>query len=344
MRLHENAAANVGRMYIWDDQWLARRTETALFPEIPIIDPHHHLWDRDGMSRYLLTDLQADTGAGHNVEGTVYMECAWGYRTDGPDRMRPVGETETITDIADLSVGNGAEIKGIVSFADMTLGDEVHDVLEAHIAAGRGRFRGIRHATAFDPSAEIRRTHTKPTNNLMATDAFRHGVQRLGALGLTFDAWLYHRQIPELAALARAVPECTFVLDHLGGILGTGPYAGQRSAILEQWRIDIADLATCPNVVMKVGGIGMVIFGLGFEHQPLPPTSADLVAAWGDPIRFVIEQFGPQRCMFESNFPVDKVSCSYVTLWNAFKLIAADMPRADQALLFHDTATRVYRL
>ena len=178
----------------------------------------------------------------------------------------------------------------------------------------------------------------------MADPAFRLGVQRLGALGLSFDAWLYHPQIRELTALARAVPECIFVLDHLGGMLGTGPYAAKRAVILEQWRIDIAELATCPNVYMKLGGIGMVEFGLGFEQQATPPTSLDLVNAWGDPIRFAIEQFGPQRCMFESNFPVDRMSCSYVTLWNAFKRIAADMSPDDKAELFYGAARRAYRL
>ena len=334
----------VGAMYVWHDEWLAKRTEMALEPDLPIVDPHHHLWDRPEMSRYLLDDLQRDTAGGHNVEATVFMECAWGYRTNGPEHLRPVGETETIATIAEQSLASGAEIKGIVSFADMTLGDAVAEVLEAHIEVGRGRFRGIRHATAYDPSGEIRRTHTRPSHDLMADPTFRRGVQRLGAMGLSFDAWLYHPQIPELTSLARALPECTFILDHLGGMLGTGPYAGKRSEILQQWRLDIADLATCPNVNMKLGGIGMVLFGIGFEHRDLPPTSVELVEAWGGPIRYALEQFGPQRCMFESNFPVDKMTCSYVTLWNAFKRIASDMTSDEVALLFHDTASRVYRL
>ena len=331
-------------MYVWDDNWLARQTEAVIEPDLPIIDPHHHLWDRDGMSRYLIDDLHGDTSAGHRVEATVYIECAWGYRIEGPQHLRPVGETETVAEIAELGLGQGAEIKGIVSFADMTLGDAVDEVLHAHIAAGHGRFRGIRHATAFDASEQIRRTHSRPTAHLMADPTFRLGVKRLGALGLSFDAWLYHPQIRELTALARAVPECTFVLDHLGGMLGTGPYAGRRAEILEQWRIDIAELATCPNVYMKLGGIGMVVFGLGFENHATPPTSLDLVDAWGDPIRYAIDQFGPQRCMFESNFPVDRMSCSYVTLWNAFKHIAAGMGHDDKTALFYGTASRAYRL
>jgi predicted TIM-barrel fold metal-dependent hydrolase len=178
----------------------------------------------------------------------------------------------------------------------------------------------------------------------MAEPAFRAGVARLAAHDLSCDAWLYHPQIPELTALARAVPECTFVLDHLGGMLGTGPYEGRRAEILEQWHLDIAELATCPNVVVKLGGIGMVVFGLGFEARPAAPTSADLAAAWSDPILAAIDRFGVDRCMFESNFPVDKASCSYTVLWNSFKRLTSGCSAAEKAQLFHDTAARVYRI
>ncbi|MGD9705868.1 MAG: amidohydrolase [Acidimicrobiia bacterium] len=331
-------------MYTWDVDWLSQRTEVVVEPELRIVDPHHHLWEREGMSRYVLEDLHADTGAGHRVEQTVFVECAWGYRTDGPAPLRPVGETETIAAIAEQSVGHGAEIAGIVGFADMTLGDAVAEVIEAHEVAGRGRFRGIRHASAFDADRRIRRAHSRPTAGLMADDSFRRGVARLASYGHSFDAWLYHPQIRELTALARAVPQCTFILDHMGGMLGTGPYAGRRDEILAQWRVDIAELATCPNVTMKLGGIGMVVFGLGWEARPEPPTSGELAAAWAEPITYAIEQFGVERCMFESNFPVDKMSCSYVVLWNAFKRIARGSSTEEKAALFHGTASRTYRL
>jgi L-fuconolactonase len=331
-------------MFVWQDDWLAQHDEPVLEPDLAIIDPHHHLWEREGMTRYLLGDLHQDTGAGHRIEATVFVECAWGYRTEGPEELRPVGETETVAAIAAASGGADAEIGGIVSFADMRLGDAVEDVLAAHAAAGDGRFRGIRHATAYDQDRRVRLTHTRPVPALMADDAFRRGVARLASLDLSFDAWLYHPQIPELTGLARAVPEGRFVLDHLGGPLGIGPYEGRRAEVLEQWRTDLAELATCPNVSVKLGGIGMTAFGLGFEARPEPPSSDDLVAAWGEPIAYVVEQFGADRCMFESNFPVDKMSCSYVTLWNAFKKIAADAGPAEKADLFHDTAARVYRL
>lgn len=332
-------------MFVWNDTWLARHTEEIIDPARPIIDPHHHLWDHPNMGLFLLDELHGETGSGHNVVGTVFVECAWRYRTDGPPEMAPVGETAAVAELAERSATSaGAEIKGIVSHADMQLGAAVGPVLDAHIAAGGGRFRGIRHATALDDDRRIQRSHSRPTPGLMADPQFIEGVRTLAGKGLSFDAWLYHRQITELTALARAVPECTFVLDHLGGMLGTGPYEGKRAEIIAQWKLDMAELATCPNVNVKLGGIGMVIFGLGFENRPEPPTSADLVREWGGPITSAIEQFGPERCMFESNFPVDKMSCSYPVLWNAFKLIAADASEADKALLFHDTASRVYRL
>ena len=331
-------------MYVWKDEWLAGRTEDVIDPQLPIIDPHHHLWNHAGMGRYLLDDLHADTGAGHRVEATVFVECAWGYRTDGPEHLRPVGETSMVAEAAERSAAAGAEIKGIVGFADLTLGDRVDEVLDAHVDAGRGRFRGIRHATALDGDERVPRSHTRPSAGLMGTPEFIAGVSRLADRGLSFDAWIYHPQIVELTALARAVPGCTFVLDHLGGVLGVGPYEGMRAEVLPQWRADMAELATCPNVHVKLGGIGMVIFGLGFEHLPAPPSGADLAAAWGGPVRHVIEQFGADRCMFESNFPVDKMSCGYVPLWNSFKLMAADAGPGERAALFHDTAQRVYRL
>ncbi|MEO5898898.1 MAG: amidohydrolase family protein [Ilumatobacteraceae bacterium] len=329
--------------YVWQGDWLDRRVEVAIDPALPIIDPHHHLWDASSrLPQYLTPDLQADTGAGHNVLATVFIDCAWNYRKDGPESLRPVGETETAAAAAAGSDPSGSRIGAIVSFADMTLGDAVAEVLDAHIAAGNGLFRGIRHATALDADPAVRRSHTSPTPLLMAEPSFQRGVRVLASKSLTFDAWLYHPQITELAGLARAVPECTFVLDHVGGPLGIGHYAGHRDEIMAQWRIDIADVASCPNVVVKLGGIGMAIYGLGFEQQPDPPTSDDLVEAWGGPIAYCIEQFGVDRCMFESNFPVDKVSCSYVTLWNSFKKMTAGASQVERAALFHDTAARVY--
>jgi len=325
-------------------QWLARTTEAALQPELPICDPHHHLWDHP-TDRYLLDELRADTGAGHNVVSTVFLECGSAYREDGPEELRPVGETAFVAALAEESARTpGAEIKGIASFADLSLGEAVRPVLEAHVEAGRGRFRGIRHATAHDPSPDIRVSHTHPRPGLMREATFQRGVAELGRLDLTFDAWLYHPQLPELVDLARACPDVRIVLDHLGGPLGIGPYRGRRDEVLVDWRRDLAAVAACPNVVLKVGGIGMPIYGLPWHKGERPPSSEELAAAWGDDIRWAIEQFGPSRCMFESNFPVDRQGGSYVVLWNAFKRIAAGSSPSEQADLFHDTAVRAYRL
>ena len=330
-------------MFVWNEDWLATRVENVIEPDLEIVDPHHHLWEHEGMTPYLLPDLHADTGGGHRVTGTVFVDCTWGYRTVGPEHLRPVGETETVVE-ASRQGGEGSVIRGIVGFADLTLADAAGEVVDAHIEAGQGRFSGIRHATAHDDDRRISRSHTRPRAGLMADPAFRRGVAELAKRDLSFDAWLFHRQIPELTSLARALPDNRFVLDHLGGILGTGPYAGQRDEILAQWRIDVVELASCPNVFVKVGGIGMVIFGLGFERQPLPPSSDELVAAWGGPMRHVIETFGVERCMFESNFPVDKMSCSYVTLWNAFKKVSKGASANEKAWLFRQTAESFYRL
>ena len=309
--------------------------EEALEPELPILDPHHHLWDHP-TSRYMVEELRDDTGSGHAVVRTVFVECASAYRTAGPEAFRPVGETDFV-----VAADHSGFIAGIVGFADLTAPD-VADVLTAHVDAGRGRFRGIRHVNAFDPSPDIRRSHTSPPPGLLGDAAFRSGFAALGRAGLRFDAWLYHPQLPELTDLARAHPDVPIILDHLGGPLGIGPYANRRDEVLDVWRQAMDEVASCDNVVLKLGGIGMPIFGLGFHKQDGETTSEELAAAWGDEIRWCIERFGVDRCMFESNFPVDKASCTYVVLWNAFKRIAAGASPAEKAALFHDTAARAY--
>lgn len=327
-------------------QWLAQVSEEIVDPQLPICDPHHHLWDHPG-SRYLLDELMLDTGSGHNVVSTVFVECASMYRAGGPVAMQPVGETEFVNGVAAMSAsgiyGDMRACAGIVSFADLTLGAAVGEVLDAHMAASP-RFRGIRHASSWDASKEVRNAHTKPSEHLLADVRFREGYAELGKRGLSFDAWLFHPQIPELTDLARAFPETTIIFDHFGGPLGIGPYAGKREPIFEQWKKDVSELASCPNVVAKIGGIVMAINGFGFHKADKPATSDAIVADTGPYHLHAIEQFGADRCMFESNFPVDKVSCSYAVLWNAFKKLAKDFSPSEKAALFHDTATRVYRL
>ena len=328
------------------EEWLAQVREDVLEPDLPICDPHHHLWDYPGR-RYLLDELLADIGSGHNVVSTVFMECGSMYRADGAEAMRPVGETEFVNGIAAMSASGGYGASrvcaAVVGYADLNLGAAVGDVLDAHAAASQ-RFRGIRHAAGWDASDEVRNSHTNPTPGMLATARFREGFAELGKRDMTFDAWLYHTQIPELTALAQAFPDQPIVFDHFGGPLGIGPYAGKRAEIFAAWREAVADLAHCPNVVAKLGGLVMAINGFGFHKNERPATSGELVAATGDYYRHMIDCFGAERCMFESNFPVDKVSCSYRVLWNAFKKLAANFSATEKASLFHDTATRAYNV
>jgi L-fuconolactonase len=333
-------------MAIGERDWLDQVNEDVVEPQLEICDPHHHLWNHPD-SRYLLDELLADTGDGHNVVATVFVECASMYRAQGDDALKPVGETEFVNGVAAMSAsgqyGSTRACAGIVSYADLNLGADVGRVLDTHVAAS-SRFRGIRHAAGWDASPAVRNSHTDPFAGMLSDSKFREGFAELGRRGLSFDAWLYHPQISELTALARAFPDTVIILDHLGGPLGIGPYQDQGQAVFDAWRTDIKALSTCENVVAKLGGMVMPINGFGFHKQDQPPSSDAIVAATGDYYRQMLDCFGPQRCMFESNFPVDKQSCSYRVLWNAFKKLVSDASADEKAALFHDTAARVYRL
>jgi predicted TIM-barrel fold metal-dependent hydrolase len=233
---------------------------------------------------------------------------------------------------------------GIVGPADLRLGDAVARVLDAQIAAGGGRFRGIRRAAAWDADASVPGHRTRPGPGLLLRDDFRAGFAHLAPRKLTFEAWCYHHQIPDVTALARAFGSTTIILNHFGGPLGIGPYAGKADEVYKQWRSDISELATCPNVVAKLGGINMEMNGFGWHERSRPPGSQELADATRRYYEFTIEKFGAARCMFESNFPVDKASCSYTVLWNSFKRLTSGCSQAEKAALFHDTAARVYRL
>lgn len=328
-------------------EWLAKVKEEALEPDLPIIDPHHHLWDHP-TSRYELDEIMADIAEGHNIRQTVFVECKSMYRDSGPEALKPLGETEYVNGIAAKSAsgafGETRVAAAIVGFADLRLGNAVDEVLNAHIARAPDRFRGIRHASAFDDSSDVRASHTLPPKGLLGLPSFREGFARLEVYGLSFDAWLYHHQIPELTELAREFPGTRIVFDHFGGPLGIGPYEGKRAEIFEQWKKDVAELAACPNVVAKLGGLNMAVNGFGWHKRDLPPTSDELAEATRDWYLHSIDVFGPDRCMFESNFPVDKLSCSYGVLWNAFKKIAKGFSESEKQNLFHDTAKRAYRL
>ena len=329
------------------EDWLKTHTEPILEPDLPIVDPHHHLWDRPGW-RYLLDELLADTNSGHNIVGTVFVQCRAMHRAEGPVEMRPVGETEFVNGIAAMSASGGygrTKVNaGIVGHADMLLGDRVAAVLEAHVAAGGGHFRGIRHITAWDADPVVMNPAYQPPKGVLADANFRKGVATLGRMGLTFDAWLYHPQIDELAAMAGALPDTNIVLDHVGGPLGIGPYAGRRSEVFPVWAAAIKRLAERPNVHVKLGGLGMRINGFGFEDAPEAPSSQKLADAWKPYIETCIEAFGAERCMFESNFPVDKGSYGYAVFWNACKLLTKGASAAEKAELFAGTANRFYRL
>jgi len=326
--------------------WHAASNEEILEPELPIVDPHHHLRDTVH-GRYYLPELAADLASGHNVRATVFVDSQTMHRTDGPDLLRPVGETEFVIDhltaAAASPVARWNACAGIVGNLDLTHGAAVRDALEAHIAAGNGRFRGIRDPLMWDGS-DINYGVRRPPPDRMADPRFRAGFGELAPLGMTFDAWLFHHQIPLLTALARDFPGTTIILNHIGAPLGVGPYAGRRDEIFATWRDSLGELAHCPNVVVKLGGLGMLFFGFGFERRDPPVSSAELATAWRPYIETCIAAFGPARCMFESNFPVDKQTCSYATLWNAFKRIAAGYSAEEKTAMFSGTANRVYRL
>ena len=331
--------------------WLETTVEETIEPELPICDPHHHLWEsrhHHVAHRYLLDDLLADVNAGHNVVSTVFIECGAMYRASGPEAMRVVGETEFVNDIAAMSAsgryGACRVAAGIVGNADLKLGPKVGDVLDAHIAAGGRRFRGIRHQATWDASDEVPNARGGSGPQEFADPAFRAGFAELAPRGLSFEGWCYHPQIPGLTDLARTFPDTTIVLNHFGGPIGVGPYAGQREAIFSAWRHDVSALAECPNVFAKLGGINMEVNGFGWHRAAKAPSSDALLRATRSYYEHTIDVFGPDRCMFESNFPVDMLSCSYNVLWNAFKRLTSDYPPDVKAKLFHDTALRVYRL
>jgi predicted TIM-barrel fold metal-dependent hydrolase len=329
------------------EDWLAQHTEEIIDPSRPIVDPHHHLWDRGGL-RYMLEDMVDDIASGHNIIATVYVDCRSMYRKNGPEAFRPVGEVEFANGVAAMSASGGygpAQINaGIVSHVNLLLGEDAKPVLEAEIAAGNGRFRGIRHSSAWDGEFEVAGMYAKRPKGLLLDPTFRKGFACLAPLGLSFDAWLFHPQIGELADLARAFPGTKIVLDHCGGPVGLGRFAGKREETFAVWKASIQEIAKCQNVVVKLGGLAMSLLGYDFHLRPKPPSSEQAAAAWRPYIETCIEAFGADRAMFESNFPPDKGQCSYQVIFNAFKRIAAPYSETEKTALFSKTATDFYRL
>ena len=334
-------------MALKGEDWLALTTEETLEPDIPICDPHHHFWisrpEPAAYQRYLLPELSADVNSGHNVRSTVFIEVRCEYRQDGPEEMRPVGEVEYIETIAAESAtgshGQTRAAAAIIGHADLKIGDTVRPVLEAMQAASPTRFRGIRHSTGWDASPELAQ---RDIRGALSTDGYRAGARVMANMGLVLENSLYHPQLPELAEFARAVPDLTIVLNHIGGLVRVGPYANRDDEVLPAWRQGLAEVAQCPNVVLKLGGVGQVRYGYRWDERETPIGSEELAGTLGPLMNYCIEQFGPNRCMFESNFPVDKPSYSYNVLYNAFKRLSAGYSADERAALFHDTAARVY--
>jgi len=331
------------------NDWLALTEEPTLEPEIAICDPHHHLWDkrleRIPYQRYLLHELIADINCGHAVRSTVFIEARAMYRPDGPIELRPVGEVEFVQGQAAAAAtglyGPCRAAAAIIGHADLKLADRVEPVLEALKAASPNRFRGIRHTVTWDPHPEV---ENRDREGVLASAEYRAGAKVLARMGLSLDTGVCFPQLPELADFARAVPELTIILNHLGGLQRVGPFANRDDEVLPAWRRGLAAVAQCPNVHLKLGGIGMPRLGFDWWTRNKPVGSEELAASMAPLISYCIEQFGPNRCMFESNFPVDKVSFSHHVLFNAFKRFSKPYSASERAALFHDTAVRAYRI
>lgn len=326
-------------------EWLTLNRETALEPALPIIDAHHHLW---GAPRdpYLLHDCLADMAGGHDVRTSVFMECDTHYRTEGDPLHRPIGETEFAVAAARqaAALGGPRVAAAIIGFADLTAGALIRPVIEAQIEAGGGLFRGLRFGSCWHPDPAARGSLATPPPMVLLDPTFRAGFAELARLGLSFDAWMYHTQLAELRDLADAFPDVPIVLNHLGGAIGIGPYATRQAHVRAVWSAALRDLAQCPNLHLKIGGLGMRLFGFGMHERATPPGSEDLAEAWRPMVEIGVEAFGAERCMFESNFPVDKAGFGYTELWNAFKRITTSWSAGERRALFHDTAARFYRI
>jgi predicted TIM-barrel fold metal-dependent hydrolase len=336
-----------GRQIIVREDWLSLTEEPVLEPERPIVDPHHHLWQR-ARGTYLLPELLADAASGHDIRATVFVQCGEMYRATGPEGERSLGETEFVTGVAAVSAsgrhGSTRACAGIIGMVDLTLARQVDTLLETHSAVAGPRFCGIRNRTAWHPSPEVTSNLVSPPPGPLENPAFSDGARRLARHDLPLDVWCYHTQLPHVVALARAVPELTIVVDHVGGPLGIGPFTGKQAEVFPVWKQRMLELAALPNVRVKLGGLAMYVTGFDFHRRARPPGSEALAQAWRPYVVTCLEAFGAGRCMFESNFPVDKGMCSYRVLWNAFKRLASGAGADEKTALFGGTAMDVYRL
>ena len=336
-------------------RWLSQVQEEIIAPEQRIIDPHHHLWNkttsisenaRKREYSYLLEDLWLDISSGHNVTDTIFIECSEAFWDNDNSNFNPVGETEFIKCLADASKEkiNKASISGIVGHANLLLGVDVKEVLEKHLEVGRDLFKGIRHAGGWDPNSEINNSHHNPPKDLYLINDFKKGLNELSARSLVFEAWQYHHQISQVIYIANKCPDLKIVLNHFSGPIGIGPYENKRAEIFDIWKSELRELSSCQNVFAKLGGMAMPLNGYNFHKRSKPPSSDEFVEAQKDYYMTTIDFFGPSRCMFESNFPVDKASVSYQVLWNAFKKMVLGFSQNDKDFLFFRTAETVYNI
>ena len=329
------------------NDWLSLTQESTLEPELPICDCHHHFWDLRPQSipyqRYLIHELNADIYSGHNVRSTVFVEARSMYRPGGPEEMRPVGEVEFIQGLAAASAsgiyGPSRAAAAIVGNADLKLAGDVEPVLEALQAASPNRFRGIRHNVTWSPDPALA---NRETEGILANSNFWEGAKVLARMGMSLDTMLSFPQMPELADFAKTVPDLTIILNHIGGGNRVGIYANLDDEVMATWRKGIAAVAACPNVTVKLGGMGMPRWGFGWHARDVPIGSEELAETMSPWMTYCIERFGPDRCMFESNFPPDKVSYSYNVMYNAFKRLSKAYSDSERAAMFHETAARVY--
>lgn len=338
--LDEDGAA----AFRWKPDWLGKTVEDVLDPALPIIDPHQHMWEYG--RRYFLDESWEDAQSGHNVIATCNVQCGAMYSADADPLMAPVGETEFANGIAARSAtgafGPFRACAGIIGFADLTQGAAVEPVLSAHKRASP-RFRGLRHIAVWDADPAVSTVASFP-QGLLLDPKFRQGAAILPHHDLSFETWIYHTQLGELAEFARALPELKVILNHIGTPLGIGIYAGRGDEVFAHWRDGIRVLARCENASVKLSGMAMHAMGFALEARTVPAGSAELAALWKPYVETCIEAFGVERCMFASNFPVEKLACSYSVLWNAFKRLTEGCSPSERDRLFAGTAREVYRL
>ena len=349
------------------------------FP-FPIIDPHIHQWDLLNTPRilswpkrllgwnrnfyetvirlaanetdkryvgrpdfvahdYLPADYAMDA-AGLPITHVVHVEAEWRDR----EGLGPVGETRWLND---LFVGSAIKLGGIVGFVELERADAA-DLIAAHKQAS-ARFAGVRQMLAFDLDQGIMRFCPRPY--LSRDSHWLKGLSLLEQHHLSFDAWFFHHQLDELVVLAKAFPGITFVLDHMGTPIGVGgqfaSYGRTESArdvTLRTWQMHLHELAELPNVMVKLSGLFMPVVGWGYEHRDTPPTQEELLNTAGPLFDFVLQTFGVDRCMFASNFPMDKVSLSLSQLYQFYGALVAHYPEESRRKLFHDNAARIYRI